>query len=89
MLAELNKKKEVSIDIEFMNGLDKTYIEIYNKMKPDVPTLPDELTTLGYDISEVLAAMTMLEISGAVDGSPGGYYTRRGIDEFIIPSKEE
>ena len=88
IIAEASEKPEVLIDTEFMNGLDGIYIEIYNSMKPDVPMLPDEITYLGYDISDVLAAMTMLEISGAVDGSPGGYYTRRGNEEFTVPSNE-
>ena len=88
IIAEASQKEEVSIDIEFMNGLDGKYIEIYNSMKPDVPMLPDEITYLGYDISDVLAAMTMLEISGAVEGSPGGYYTRKGNEEFPVPSND-
>lgn len=79
----------VPIDTEFMNGLDEKYIAIYNSMKPDVPTLPDEICTNGYDISDVLAAMTMLEISGAVEGSPGGYFTRKGNEEYTVPSKDE
>lgn len=88
IIAEASAKREVTIDTEFMNGLDGVYINIYNDMKPDVPMLPDEITYLGYDISDVLAAMTMLEISGAVEGSPGGYYTRRGNEEISVPSKE-
>ena len=88
IISAASEKAEVSIDTEFMNGLDGKYIEIYNNMKPDVPMLPDEITYLGYNISDVLAAMTMLEISGAVEGSPGGYYTRRGNEEFSVPSKE-
>ena len=44
---------------------------------------------MGFDISDVLAAMTMLEISGAVEGSPGGYFIRRGNEEYTVPSKDE
>ena len=89
IIAASKVHSEVTIDTEFMNGLDGKYISIYNSMKPDVPMLPDELTYMGFDISDVLAAMTMLEISGSVEGSPGGYYTRRGNEEFAIPSKDE
>ena len=88
IIAAASEKHEVLIDAEFMQGLDGKYIDIYNSMKPDVPMLPDEITELGYDISDVLAAMTMLEISGAVDGSPGGYYTRRGNEDISAPAKE-
>lgn len=89
IIEQSAEHSEVSIDTEFMNGLDEKYIEIYNVMKPDVPTLPDEISSRGFDISDVLAAMTMLEISGAVEGSPGGYFTRRGNEEYTVPSKDE
>ena len=89
IISAAEAKAELNVDTEFMNGLDGKYIEIYNSMKPDVPMLPDELTSKGYDISDVLAAMTMLEISGVVEGSPGGYYTRRGNEEYSVPAKDE
>ena len=62
---------------------------VYNAMKPNVPTLPDELAAQGFEISEVLVAMTMLEIAGAVEASPGGFFIRLGTEEITVPPKEE
>lgn len=75
-------EKEAHPDAAFLSTRDKKYIDIYNSMKPDVPMLPDEITSHGYDISEVMAAMTVLELAGAVDGSPGGYFTRKGNEDL-------
>ena len=73
-------------DTEF---LSEEYLRVYNAMKPDVPTLPDEIVSRGFDISEVLVAMTMLELAGIVEASPGGFFTRLGTEELTMPPKEE
>lgn len=49
---------------------------IYAAMKPNTPMLPDEIAGLTYSVSEVLVAMTLLEIAGAVESGAGGYFIR-------------
>lgn len=80
------EKKTVSIDYTFV---EDQHAKVYNAMKPNVPTLPDELAAQGFEISEVLVAMTMLEIAGAVEASPGGFFIRLGTEEITVPPKEE
>ena len=33
--------------------------------------------------------MTMLELAGIVEASPGGFFTRLGAEELTMPPKEE
>ena len=49
---------------------------IYALMKPNTPMLPDEIAGDKHSVSEVLAAMTLLEIAGAVESGAGGYFIR-------------
>lgn len=57
---------------------------IYYSMKEGAPMLPDEIGGGAYTISEVLTAMTLLEIAGAVEAGAGGYYVRcLGDDELF------
>lgn len=77
--AKINNKSKkftypaIKID---MDMLDETELKVYNNMKPDVPTLPDELCTDDLNVEKVLCAMTMLQIAGLVEASQGGYYIR-------------
>ena len=63
--------------------------EIYSLMKPDTPMLADEIGEGRYTISEVLTAMTLLEISGAVEAGAGGYYIRCSWDDDLIDGASE
>lgn len=83
------KKEEPKEEKNLLEGVEEEYLKVYYAMKPDVPTLPDELVNSGFDISEVLVSMTMLEISGAVEASPGGYFIRRGSESIESPAKDE
>lgn len=78
--------EQKSIDYTF---LEDQHAKVYNAMKPDVPMLVDELVAMGFDVSEVLVAMTMLEIAGVVEASPGGHFTRLGAEELTVPPKDE
>lgn len=90
----VKNEKQTDTSKDFKINIDYTFIEdqhtkIYNSMKPDVPMLVDELVSAGFDVSDVLVAMTMLELAGVVEASPGGHFTRLGSDELTIPSKDE
>lgn len=67
------------------NGLAEKEMQVYNKMKPNVPVTPDELVaSSGFSIGEVLAAMTMLEMAGAIEAGSGGYFLRTDPDDMPV-----
>lgn len=70
--------KKIELDM-----LDETEIKVYNKMKPSVPVLPDELVDAETSVSAVLSALTMLEMAGAVESGGGGYFMRVQPDDIM------
>ena len=52
-------------------------------MKPNVPTLPDELVDALTPIGAVLSALTVLELTGAVESGSGGYFMRVAPDDIM------
>ncbi len=82
----LPSKKQRQIEAEL---LDEINIKVYNMMKPDVPMIPDELTEGGVAVSDVLSSLSMLELAGAVEAHPGGYFVRISEEEIVFDSSEE
>lgn len=74
------------IHIDMLGERDRA---IYRDMLPDTPMLPDEIASKGYDISEVMVSMTMLEIAGAVEAGAGGYYIRTSDDDDLLEKASE
>ena len=74
--AELAREKTARMRHVHVDMLGDKERDIYFSMKLDTPMLPDEIAGGKYSISEVLAAMTLLEIAGAVEAGAGGYYIR-------------
>lgn len=70
--------KKIELDM-----LDEKEIKVYNKMKPGVPMLPDELIEGDMNIGAVLGALTMLEMAGAVESGSGGYFMRVQPDDIM------
>jgi len=68
--------KTARIKFCHIDTMGKKEQEIYYAMKPGTPTLPEEILRDKYSIGEVVAAMTLLEIAGAVEAGAGGYYIR-------------
>lgn len=66
-----------------LDMLDENEIKVYNKMKLNVPTLPDELVGPGENIGDVLSALTMLEMAGAVESGSGGYFKRISTEDLL------
>lgn len=82
--AKTDKLSHVHID-----QLGELERGVYSTMLPDTPMLPDEIGEGKYSISEVLTAMTLLEIAGAVEAGAGGYYIRcRGDADDLIEGSE-
>lgn len=77
--AAAGKARDSRIEVDL---LDELNIKVYNMMTPDVPTNPDELASRGIRIGDVLSSLSLLEIAGAVEASPGGYFTRISDEEI-------
>lgn len=75
--------KKIELDM-----LDESEIKVYNKMKPSVPTLPDELVDDDTPVSDVLSALTMLEMAGAVESGGGGYFVRIQPDDIMLSEND-
>ncbi|MBR0303947.1 MAG: hypothetical protein IJQ80_08860, partial [Clostridia bacterium] len=60
----------------------------YNSMTPDTPMIPEELITDDVPISDVMASLTMLEISGAVEAGAGGYFLRTSADDMTFEDED-
>ena len=73
------------VDFELLNENDK---KVYNAMIPDTPMIPEELIADGITIADVMASLTMLEISGAVEAGAGGYFMRCGSDDITLSDEE-
>lgn len=71
-----------------LDMLDDSEIKIYNKMKPNVPTLPDSLVDSSTPISEIMSALTILEIAGAVESGGGGYFMRVSEEDIMQISND-
>lgn len=82
-LAETEKIQPVhKIDTD---GLAEKEMQVYNKMKPNVPMTADEIVAAGdFAIDEVMVAMTMLEMAGAIEAGSGGYYLRTDPDDMPV-----
>ena len=70
-----NPPKRVDIDT-----LDEMEKRIFDYMKPDVPMLCEEIAEGGFELSQVMVSLTLLEIAGAVEAGAGGYYLKRAAD---------
>ena len=72
-----------------LDMLGETEKKIYEALVPDVPVLADDIPVKDLTMSAILAALTMLELCGAVECSAGGYYLRRGADDISVNEPQE
>lgn len=82
--SPFSEQETVSKHID-LDMLGENELRVYAAMKPDVPTLPDELVKSGIPVGIVMSALTILELSGAVESGAGGYYMRSSADVDLIP----
>lgn len=71
------KPAPVRIDID---SLEEPERRVFEYMKPDVPMLCEEIAEGGFELSQVMVSLTLLEIAGAIEAGAGGYYLRRAAD---------
>jgi len=83
--ASAPNARENRIDIDL---LDEINIRVYNRMIPDVPMIPDELVSDGLSVSDVLSSLSLLELAGAVESHPGGYFLRASADDITFDGEE-
>lgn len=69
----------VRIDFEMLGEKEK---KVYNAMDVDTPMLPEEIKVSGFRIQDIMASLTLLEISGAVEAGAGGYFLRSSADDM-------
>ena len=84
-LFEDIQDEPVRIDFEMLSDSDK---KVYNAMIPHAPMIPDGIKVEGMKIQDVLASLTLLEISGAVEAGAGGYFVRCGTDDISFEDEE-
>ncbi len=69
--------------------LDDTAKKVYASMTLDVPTLLDDIPAHDLKTSEILSALTLLELCGAVECTAGSLYVKRGFDDPILSDPEK
>ncbi len=75
------ESRRLSVDTSLLEEGD---MRLYNRMKPNVPVTPDELVADGVTMSEILTALTTLEMAGVVEAGSGGYFLRTDPDDFPV-----
>ncbi len=80
-MFEDKPRKTPIIDFETLGETEKT---VYRAMTPDIPMLAEEICNAsGVAIATVMASLTMLEMTGAVESGAGGYFMRHADDEEV------
>lgn len=74
------KKENASVKFVDFDSLGDLEKRIFEYMKADVPMLAEEIAEGGFELSQVMVSLTLLEISGAVEAGAGGYYLKRAAD---------
>lgn len=72
-----NEGKMIASSEKQLDSLGENEKKVFAAMKPDMPMLADDIAAAGLDMPQILAALTMLELAGAVEVGAGGYYLRR------------
>lgn len=62
---------------EILDGLDESVRRVFEDMPIDSSVSPDSLTQNGMSTSDVITALTMLELCGLVISLPGGLYMKK------------
>ncbi len=74
------KEEKLSPSHIDIDSLGETEKKIFDYMDPDKPMLCEEIAEGGFDLSQVMVSLTLLEIAGAVEAGAGGYYLKRAAD---------
>ena len=69
--------------------LDDSAKNVYAAMTADVPCLADDIRVEGLSIPDILTALTLLELCGAVECTAGNYYVKRSLNEILGDDSEK
>jgi DNA processing protein len=75
--SEEIKSEAAPRDDSALDGLDAGVRKIFEEMPIDTAVSPDQLVGEGADVSDVITALTFLELCGLVSSLPGGLYIRK------------
>ena len=75
--TEDNRGQAAPRDDSVLDGLDEGVRKIFEEMPIDTAVSPDMLVGEGADVSDVITALTFLELCGLVSSLPGGLYIRK------------
>ena len=73
-VTEPEEPKIVRFDGSSLTGNDKI---VFDEMSYDKAYNLDELSTIGLDPNEIASSLMMLQIAGAIENVPGGYYIKK------------
>ena len=73
-VTEPEETKIVRFDGSSLTGNDKI---VFDEMAYDKAYNLDELSTIGLDPNEIASSLMMLQIAGAIENVPGGYYIKK------------
>lgn len=71
------KVEETKVERFDTSNLSDDEKAVYDAMSFDKPNSYDALVKLDYDASKLASILMMLEISGAIESTPGGYYIKK------------
>ena len=57
--------------------LNEKELMVYDKLEFDKPASLDSFVNIGMEVSELASIITMLEIKGAIESAPGGFYIKK------------
>lgn len=69
-----NTEQKEAFDTSVLNEKE---LVVYNMMEFGKPFSIDNLTKADLELSEIVSVITMLEIKGAIDCAPGGFYIKK------------
>ena len=75
--VESAPRAEADASVDALAQLDEMTRSIFEQMPVGKPVSVDYLCSLGFDVSHVMIAFTMLEFHGLADSYPGGLYARK------------
>ena len=76
-IKETKKNTPAPVDESVIASLTDEQRNIFNEMPCDKPVSVDQIAKGGYNISTLMASLTILEIKGLISSLPGGMYIRK------------
>ena len=74
--TEINTNNQVKARFD-TSCLDAKELLVYNFMEFDKATSLDTLSKIEMDVSELASVLTVLELKGAIENAPGGFYIKK------------